>query len=429
MWLRSLGALSVAVLFTNGLAFGQDAGSALGGGAGAAAYDWLSPAPLAWTMPGFNWSELPVKVYAHEYGGYNSNIFNAYPGTKLPPGVILGDYFLRTDVGASTKANIENQQFFVDMDYTTTNYRHDLSLDLHNHTFDAGMNWRVNELCNGTLIGTDKLVQAPQDVQIGPGIDILTSNVFNETGQCHLYQDINVIFNGGASTIRHSLLTSQPLDYNAYYGQGGLQYAWSDLDNIQFLVKYSNTDYVNTVSSPTAATVPQFVRLLNATVTYNYTYSDKINFSLMTGITEDVGGASTPRPIYSMTINYLPSEKLSFVFTASHLVSPPVSIIAATQINNVESVSVIYAWTTKFNLQASVAQTMTEAGNGASTPNNPTAFTNFGSNTLMSATIKASYSWTPFTSLVLSVQNSNRATNGTNLRTELIMLGLDYRPQ
>ena len=107
----------------------------------------------------------------------------------------------------------------------------------------------------------------------------------------------------------------------------------------------------------------------------------------------------------------------------------PVSIIAATQINNVESVSVIYAWTTKFNLQASVAQTMTEAGNGASTPNNPTAFTNFGSNTLMSATIKASYSWTPFTSLVLSVQNSNRATNGTNLRTELIMLGLDYRPQ
>src|SRR5208282_975661 len=138
--------LSATILFTNGIAFGQDAVSAPGGGPSAAAYDWLSPAPLAWTLPGFNWADLPVRLHIGESTGYNSNIFNAIPGasgTGAKPGLSLGDHFLRTDVGASSKMNVEGQQFFVGLDYNVTDYLRDVSANIHNHFFDGGMNWQV----------------------------------------------------------------------------------------------------------------------------------------------------------------------------------------------------------------------------------------------------------------------------------------------
>uniref|UniRef100_UPI003F993BE0 hypothetical protein n=1 Tax=Rhodoblastus sp. TaxID=1962975 RepID=UPI003F993BE0 len=233
MWRKSLGVLSAAILFTNGIAFGQESISAPGGGPSPAAYDWLSPAPLAWVEPNFNWSDSPIRPYLHEYTGYNSNILNLYPGVALPPGVNRGDSFVRTDVGASARPNYEAQQFFFDLDYSTTDYRHDTRFDLHNHFFDGGVNWTLNSLCTGTLVAADRTQEAPQDELVGPGVDILTTKLINETGRCHIYQDVSIIVNSNATSTRHSLITAQTLDNNTTYGQGGLQYAWSTLDNLQ----------------------------------------------------------------------------------------------------------------------------------------------------------------------------------------------------
>ncbi len=431
---RSLGFLSAAVLFTNGIAFGQDAISAPGGGPSSAAYDWLSPAPLAWAVPGFNWADLPAVLYIHEYGGYNSNVFNVFPETILPSGLRRGDQFLRTDVGASSKINVEGQQFFVDMDYTTTDYLHDVSVDLHNHSVDGGVNWRLNSLCNGTLTATSKVVQAPQEELVAEGIDILTSNVITESSQCHLYQDINAIGNFGASTTRHSQLASQPLDNNTAFAQGGLQYAWNNLDNIELLFKYSDTKYVNNVGSTSTTGLPQSVQVADMRAMYNNTISQKLNFSLMGGFAQALSDVTSvtatvntsPQPIYSGTINYQLSDKLAIMANASHLVTAPTSIIANIQTTTVESAAVSYFWSSKITFSASLANTEITGSFGTS---NRTQSSNlFGANNLTSATLKAIYIITPFTSLALSIQNSSRSLNGQNLNTNLVMMGLDYKP-
>jgi hypothetical protein len=35
--------------------------------------------PLSWT-PAFNWSDSPLLLDLHQYGGFNDNIFNSPPG-------------------------------------------------------------------------------------------------------------------------------------------------------------------------------------------------------------------------------------------------------------------------------------------------------------------------------------------------------------
>jgi hypothetical protein len=439
MWLRSFGVLSAAVLFTNGIAFGQDAVIASGGGGGAPAYGWLSPAPLAWTPVNFNWADLPIKLNAHESAGYNSNIYNLIPGTfKLPPGQVLGDYFIQTTYGASAKANVQAQQFFADISFFTTNYRQDHNADQHNHSFDGGVNWAGGSLCAGQLKAVDSLITTPQQQAIGPGIDNVTTESLAESGQCHFYQDINVIFNADAISSRHSLVTAQLLDSNAYDMQGGIQYAWASLDNIEALVKFSKTRYTNYVAISTIYQTPQDVNLVSYTLTYNYTIAPLLNVSAMGGFTESLGLSSPGSvatkngplsPIYSFTLNYLPTSKWTLSFVSSRTVSAPNSIIAsATQVSTTQSLTASYAWTPKFTLQASYGLTTTSAP-GSTVPSPIYNAYLYGANTLWSSSLNATYQMTPFTSLVFALQNSNRQTNGTRLNTSIVTMGLDYRPQ
>jgi hypothetical protein len=437
MWLRRFGVLSASVLFANGVAFGQDAVTASGGGLRAPAYDWLSPAPLAWAPVNFNWADLPIKLAAHETGGYNSNIYNIIPGTfKLPPGQVLGDYFVQTTYGASAKANAQAQQFFADISFITTNYRQDHNADQHNHSFDGGVNWVGGSLCNGRLTVVDSLITSPQEQAIGPGIDNVTTQSLSESGQCHFYQDINVIFNADAISSLHSLATAKPLDNNTYDMQGGIQYAWASLDNIQALVKFSKTRYTNYIRT-TLYQTPDVINLLNYTLTYNYTIAPLLNFSAMGGFTENIGLSSPGygatkngplEPIYSLTVNYVPTSKWTLSLATSRTVSAPTSIIASnTQVSTTQSLTASYAWTPKFTLQASYGVTATSAPGSNVTASNANSYL-YGANTLWSSTINATYQLTPFTSLAFSLQKSNRETNGTHLNTSLVTLGLDYRP-
>ena len=429
MWLRNLGVLSLAVLSTNGLAFGQGVSVLASGGPNTASFDWLSPSRLAWVPVEFNWADLPIKLYVVENAGYNSNILNLYPGQQLHNGLTPGDRFVRTDIGFTTKVKVEAQELFADLDYTTTNYLHDKDLDLHNHFFDGGVNWVMNSHCNGTLKLINSVMETAQEQLIASGQDISTVQSINETSQCHLYQDINVLISGGATTTRHSQAFSQQLDNNTAYVQSGLQYAWTGLDNIELLLKYSYTHYVNEIGQTTQYSVPPYVRLLTYQVLYNNTISPMVNFSVMGGLTQDVGinspgnnsGSTPAEPIYALTLNYLPSDKLSLTGSVSRSVSAPTSIIANTQVNTGESVSLRYSLTPKVSLTATVGVSTT-AGSNVNIPGV------FGANTLLSTQLKAAYEITRFTSLTASVQNQSRETNGQRLRTEIIMMGLDFRP-
>ena len=171
MRLKRVGILLIAALLASGRAHGEDSVSA---NVPPASYDWLSPNPLAWTLPNtFNWSESPIRINAHEYVGYNDNILNQAQNYQLPPGQRAGDPFTKTSVGASTMFYAGAQQFFGDASYTVTNYRHDTALDLHNYSFDGGLNWQVTSRCQGKLVGAARSTEAPLEEQAGPGIDIV----------------------------------------------------------------------------------------------------------------------------------------------------------------------------------------------------------------------------------------------------------------
>jgi hypothetical protein len=454
MWLRSFGVLSAAVLFTNGIAFGQDAVTASGGGGVAHAYDWLSPAPLAWTPVNFNWADLPVKVFAHESGGYNSNIYNlsssrASQSFFLPKGQINADYFSRIELGASTKIDIESQKLFVDYVQSTTNYIHDRAADIHNHTFDGGVNWRAGSHCDGKLMATSSVLQALQVQAIGPGIDNVTTQAFNETGQCHFYQDISAILNSDAISTRHSLLTAKPLDNNTTDVQGGLQYQWPSLDNLQAMIKYTNTNYIYGAFLTPLGLTPHYVHLINYGLTYNNQSSQLITYSIMGGFTQSLDLILSPnnttngklQPVYSVSLFYNPTPKWTVTINSSRTVSPPNTLItnSTTQTTTTQAATLTYAWTPKLSLSASLGLS-TSSAPGAT--RNPSPLYNsllYGPSTFYTASIGATYTITPFTSLVFSLNQSKRqfnptnavaatsATNG-NVNTSIVMIGLDYRP-
>ncbi len=458
MWLRRFGVLLATVLYTNGIAFGQDAAAASGGGFVTSGFDWLSPARLAWFPVNFNWSDLPIQIFARESGGYNSNIYNLSQSQLslgrcttlpffgcLPPGQLRGDYFVRTNLGVSSKFYIENQQFFFDLTQTTTNYHHDTIDDIHNHSFDGGVNWKWGSHCDGKLMVVNALTQALQEEQLGPGIDNLTTQSFNESGQCHFYQNIDVILNANALSTRHSQFQSIPLNNNTNSFQSGLQYQWPSLDSVQALIKYSNTNYTNRTPLTTLITgAPQFVHMAYYTVVYTNQSSQIFNFSIMGGVSEslDLTSASGNRtngplsPVYSISLSYHPTSKWALTLSSSRTVAAPTSILttSATQTSTAQAASFSYALTPKVNLSASL-------GMSTSTAPGRTAGGNFGNlyygpSNVMNVTLGAAYTITPFTSLVLSLYQTKRQSTGTsalngsgNVNSSIVTLGLDYRPR
>ena len=445
MWVRGSGVFAAAHLFTAGLAWGQQTAPAPPGGSGVPTYDWLSPAPLAWTQPEtFNWSTSPVKLNAHESGSYNSNILNSAPSTVLPPGQTRGDYLLTSIIGASSKFNAWSQQFFGDASYTVINYRDNIGFDGHNYNFDGGVNWVATSRCQGQLMAVSSQAQAPQEELFGPGLDTIRTVSATETGQCAIYQDVSAIVNSGVTTTNHHVVGAaaggaNALDNTTAYIQGGFSYQWASVDSLQFLTKLTETHFTN----PTVTDIAQNlnasallnVHILNYQLVYNRTLSDIFNFSAAGGMSttgEETTGTHnlTPpaTPTYSVTANWLPTPKWSIQISANRSVAPPVSIIAGSQVTDAEQAAITYYWTPKLSLSATLARSNL-GGNQVAAVNQLTqALGGFGANTLLSASLKASYQVTPFTTASLYYQKYNRVTSGEYISSGIVLFGIDYQP-
>ena len=60
-----------------------------------------------------NWADLPFTLSASQTTSYNSNVNGIAIGSAVP-GQVLGDFTSTTNVGFSTKANVYNQQLYLD---------------------------------------------------------------------------------------------------------------------------------------------------------------------------------------------------------------------------------------------------------------------------------------------------------------------------
>lgn len=345
--------------------------------------------------------------------------------------------FSRDQASAPLQWLTRAQQFFADGNETITVYRRDVGFDVHGYSYDAGVNWHAPTNCQGKLVAAASQTQTPQEQLLAPGVDIVRAISANETGQCTLFQqNYSIIFNGGLTSQTHSLFLARALDSNTATAQGGLQYQWAGLNQLQLLVGYTDTHYINAASyAPESGGLVQYYRQISYQILYNRTISDKLDFLAMAGLVETPslsGNANRMNflPSYSLTLNWRPSQKWSLSLATSHTVSQPYSVIANAQVSTTQSASISYNWTPKFSILGSL--TASELGgspalvaNGADqTP----VYLNYGASNVFSASLAASYQWTPFTSATISVQRSDRTFDSQHITSDLVMMGLDYRP-
>jgi hypothetical protein len=141
-----------------------------------------------------------------------------------------------------------------------------------------------------------------------------------------------------------------------------------------------------------------------------------------------ISSGSSTTPTYSLTVNWLPSQKWAVQVGVARTVSPPTSILAGTQVGDTENVAVTYNWTSKLSLSGTVSRSYTS---GALELSNALtrAIGGYGASTVVYETIAANYQATPFTRATLSFQHTNRTITGENISTGIVMFGIDYQPR
>src|SRR5271165_7019124 len=111
------GALTLGAVLMLGVASGARAQdlSALGAAA--------QPS-LAGVLPNLpqNWSDLPLQLSVSEAAGYNSNITNTPSHSVISIRGPVGAFESTSNYGASTKWNVQGQQFFADGSFGFTRY-------------------------------------------------------------------------------------------------------------------------------------------------------------------------------------------------------------------------------------------------------------------------------------------------------------------
>src|ERR1700723_609421 len=145
--MRRSGAFTLAVVLTLGAVTdgrGQELSSSVTAAHGSP-FDGL-------TLPSVpeNWADLPFKLTASQNVSYNSNI-SSFPIGVAPKGAILGDFTSTTNFGFQTRANVSNQQVFLDATFGVIRYLHEVQSNSTVYSLNAGVDWNVTSRCSGTL--------------------------------------------------------------------------------------------------------------------------------------------------------------------------------------------------------------------------------------------------------------------------------------
>src|ERR1700733_6197491 len=141
--MRRSGAFTLAVVLTLG---------AVTGGRGQELSSSVTSANGGFVLPLVpeNWADLPFKLTASQTESYNSNI-TSFPIGVAPKGTILGDFTSSTNFGFQTRANVSDQQVFLDATFGVIRYLHAVQNDSTIYSLNAGVDWQVTSRCSGAL--------------------------------------------------------------------------------------------------------------------------------------------------------------------------------------------------------------------------------------------------------------------------------------
>jgi hypothetical protein len=370
----------------------------------------------------------PVQLSIDQSVQYNTNVQLLPAGVLPPPPLSRGDFYSITNVGASSKAKVSLQEFFAAATYGVTRYRTDTQLDANRYSLDGGVNWKLSDFCSGRLIAVQAQSQVPVEETLSTFVvDNVVTRSADETARCVIAGPIHAIVNSGWKRSEFSQASSSLNDAVAVNFSTGLEYEIPKLNTLRAQATFIRTDFFNRVPGTGLATT------LDQTQYQLYYLRDltpKTQFIGSIGMTifvESLSGSSLQAslPAYSAAWSWKVTPKVSVQISKSQSTAPPSGVTADLQKNNMQSASVIYAFSPKVSFTGTVSQTTTNnvtiSGIGGST-----VLANFRA---LAASAQASYQLNPFMAASASFRYQERTDSvGLTAISDVYMIALSYKP-
>jgi hypothetical protein len=381
-----------------------------------------------------NWADLPFQLTASQTVSYNSNINGLVLGSPVPPGESRSDFTTTTNVGFATKANVYNQQLYLDATFGVVRYLHQVDFDSNIYSLSAGDSWNLTSRCSGNLgIVLNKSPSTLLTTLAGTGVNYATTTAFNGTGKCGVSNGFSLLFNSGWTDITNSNPVDAVNNSRATMLSAGVEYAKGP-STVTLLASNAYTIY-----SRSEAEVATGLSDVTDFHIFSLSYTREININLsvngLVGLvgTTDAFTLGLPRtllPIYTLGTTWAVAPKVTLNASASRTISPPTTIIANAQTDYTAQMSLSYALTPKVgvNVGGSIGYTT-----GAFTAFAPTAGTSLAptltsASNFYNANVGLSYAMTPFLTAGLNASYSLRATDHTLAPEDLVLLTLRYNP-
>jgi hypothetical protein len=378
-----------------------------------------------------NWADLPFKLTASQTESYNSNI-TSFPIGVAPKGTILGDFTSSTNFGFQTRANVSDQQVFLDATFGVIRYLHAVQNDSTIYSLNAGVDWNVTSRCSGTLAASLSKSPGQLTEQVGTGVNFTTTTSLNETGKCGISNGYSLVFNTGLTTTTNSDAANALNDARTELIAAGVEYA-KGYSTLTALASISDQNFTGRSAAQAAvglATETDF-----HSFTLNYTRQIDPNLSVsgtigLVGVTSgfSLGLPKTLLPIYTVSSRWTLTPKLSLNASASKSIAPPTTVVANAQQSYNAGMDLTYQLTPKVAVSA-----------GGSVDYSTSSFTGVSAQALVSPFVFSSqntynlnaglnYSMTPFLSAALNASYSERVANHLITPQDIVTVSLNYRP-
>ena len=425
--MRRSGAFTLAVVLTLG---------AVSGGRGQELSSSVTPANGS--LDGFvlpsvpeNWADLPFKLTASQNVSYNSNI-SSFPIGVAPKGAILGDFTSTTNFGFQTRANVSNQQMFLDATFGVIRYLHEVQSNSTVYSLNAGVDWNVTSRCSGTLATSLSKSPAQLTEQVGTGINYTTTTALNESGKCGVANGYSLVFNSGLTTTTNSDPTNALNDARTALLAAGVEYAKGD-SSLTALASISDQNFTSRSGQQAAlglATETDF-----HSFTLNYTRHINANLSVsgvigLVGVTSgfSLGLPKTLLPIYTISGTWAVTPRLSLNASASKSISPPTTVIANAEQSYTAAMSLSYQLTPKVAVSAGGSVGYSTSSFTPATAETGISPFLFSAQNTYNLNTGLNYSMTPFLSAALSATYSERVANHLITPQDIVTVSLNYRP-
>jgi hypothetical protein len=426
--MRRSGAFTLAVVLTLGAVTGgrgQELSSSVTAAHGSP-FDGL-------TLPSVpeNWADLPFKLTASQIVSYNSNI-SSFPVGFAPKGAVLGDFTSTTNFGFQTRANVSDQQLFLDATFGEIRYLHEAQFNSTVYSLNAGVDWNVTSRCSGTLVASLSKSPAQITEQVGTGVNYSTTTAVNETGKCAVSNGYSLVFNSGLTTIKNSDATNSLNDARTALIAAGVEYA-KGASTLTGLASISDQNFTNRGAAAGALGLANEVDFHSFTLNYTRQIDPNLSVSGLIGLVGVTSGFSlglpkTLLPIYTLSATWAFTPKLSLNASASRTIAPPTTVVANAQQSYSAQMNLSYQLTPKVAVSAGAAigySTTSFTSSAAQTGISPFLFSTQNTYNLNTG---LNYSMTPFLSAALSATYSERVANHTITPQDVVTVSLNYRP-